>query len=223
MPVTVITGARQSTLVQAARGLASRPYLSLDDLELRDQARRDPASILARGSDLVLDEVQRAPDLLLAVKQAVDQDRPRRPGRYVLTGSANLLLMERVSESLAGRAAYLRLGPLTRRERLGLGRTGIWSELLATSVKDWQGSSRHRTCRRRTGARRRRLGACPVPAHELATAEARALWFDGYVDTYLERDLQYRERVRGGLVLHTAQETFWLAEGILAAPWRRVL
>ena len=129
----VVIGARQtgkSTLVQSLPPLSSRPYLTLDDIELRDQAQRDPESVLARGDMLVIDEVQRVPDLLLAVKRAVDQDRPRRPGRFALTGSANLLLMKRVSESLAGRAYYFKLWPLTRRERLGLGRSGIWSELL---------------------------------------------------------------------------------------------
>lgn len=127
----------------------------------------------------MLDEVQRAPDLLLAVKHAVDQDRPRRPGRYVLTGSANLLLMERISESLAGRAAYLRLGPLTRRERLGLGRAGIWSELLAAKVTDWQALVDAQNVPPADWTSATAVGGLPVPAHGLATAEARALWFDG--------------------------------------------
>src|SRR5688500_16462439 len=70
-PIVVVSGARQTgktTLVQNTAGLEERPYLTLDDPELRDQARRDPASLLARARDLVLDEVQRAPDLLLALK-----------------------------------------------------------------------------------------------------------------------------------------------------------
>ncbi len=65
--------------------------------------------------------MQREPDLLLAVKRAVDEGRPRHNGRFVLTGSANLLLMRRVSETLAGRATYVNLWPLSRRERLGRG------------------------------------------------------------------------------------------------------
>jgi predicted AAA+ superfamily ATPase len=84
---------------------------------------------------MVLDEVQRVPDLLLAVKRAVD--RERQPGRYILTGFANLLLMKSVSESLAGRAAYLSLWPMTRRERLGQGRAGLSSELLGHSCEHW--------------------------------------------------------------------------------------
>jgi uncharacterized protein len=197
VPVVVVSGARQtgkSTLVRTSEALAGRPYLTLDDLAIRDQALRDPESLLARGPELILDEVQRAPDLLLAVKRAVDDEGQRRKGRYVLTGSANLLLMQRVSESLAGRAYYLALWPLTRRERLGLGRTGRWSELLDAPTPRWRdllgeeeepGAASAPEWRAEAA-----LGGLPAPAHELDTPEQRALWFDGYVATYLERDLQ---------------------------------
>jgi predicted AAA+ superfamily ATPase len=75
-----------------------------------------------------LEEIQREPDLLLAVKRAVDAGR--RPGQFLLSGSANLLLLKSISESLAGRASYLTLWPMTRREQRGLGAPGIWSSLL---------------------------------------------------------------------------------------------
>jgi uncharacterized protein len=198
LPVVVVTGARQtgkSTLVQHLRRLQDRPYLTLDDPDLRDQARRDPASLLARAPELVLDEVQRAPDLLLAVKREVDMDRPRRPGRYVLTGSANLLLMEGVSESLAGRAAYLKLWPLTRSEVGGRGGTGAWSELLAVPIGEWESVVRARPEDRGDWRKLTAVGGLPVPAHELDIQEARSLWFDGYVETYLERDLQALSRI----------------------------
>ncbi|MFQ5668494.1 MAG: ATP-binding protein [Gemmatimonadales bacterium] len=197
-PVVVVIGARQtgkSTLVQSLPALAEHAYRTLDDPELRDQARRDPASVLAFGRNLILDEVQRAPDLLSAVKQAVDRDRPRTPGRYVLTGSANLLLMERISESLAGRAAYLRLWPLTRRERLGLGRAGIWSEMLDAPTRHWERIVKEQDVPADDWERLAAEGGLPVPAYELRTAEQRARWFDGYVETYLERDLQTLARV----------------------------
>ena len=198
MPVVVVTGARQtgkSTLVRSHPALAGHPYVTLDDPLVRDQAREDPASILLRGERLVLDEVQRAPDLLLAVKEAVDRDRPRRPGRYVLTGSANLLLMERVSESLAGRAHYLRLWPLSRGERMGRGTVGAWSELLALPFREWPELLRARDAIPGDWRAESALGGLPVPAHELESASARALWFDGYVETYLERDLQLLARI----------------------------
>ena len=139
-PVVVLMGARQtgkSTLVRSEPFLGDRLYLTLDDLETRERARMAPGDLVGSAPRLILDEVQREPDLLLAVKRAVDEDRPRRNGRFVLTGSANLLLMHRVSETLAGRATYVNLWPLTRRERLGLGTPGIWAELLSEPVSEW--------------------------------------------------------------------------------------
>jgi predicted AAA+ superfamily ATPase len=197
-PVVVVTGARQtgkSTLVQTVPSLRGRPYLTLDDAELRDLARRDPQALLALGDELVLDEVQRAPDLLLAVKLVVDRDRPRRTGRFVLTGSADLLLMERVSESLAGRAYYLKLWPLTRGERRGLGSVGIWGELLDASVPEWPAVVEAREAVPEDWRIATEIGGLPVPAHELQAPEQRARWFGSYVDTYLERDLQQLARI----------------------------
>src|SRR3989304_4810123 len=107
-PVVVLTGARQtgkSTLVQHLPSAGTRRYLTLDDLDLQARARHAPDVLLEEGGRLTLDEGQRAPDLLLAIKRAVD--RERRKGAFLLTGSANLLLMRKVSESLAGRAADL--------------------------------------------------------------------------------------------------------------------
>src|SRR5688572_19212514 len=109
-PVIVVMGARQtgkSTLVQTLPALHDIPYLTLDDLDVRDQARVAPEDLVRRAPRLILDEVQREADLVLAIKRAVDEQRPRVRGRFVLTGSANLLLMKRVSETLAGRASYV--------------------------------------------------------------------------------------------------------------------
>lgn len=82
-----------------------------------------------------MDEVQREPGLLRAVKRVID--RSRKPGQFLLTGSANLLLMRQVSESLAGRASYLTLWPLTRRKQRGLGQSGRWDLLLDTPDAEW--------------------------------------------------------------------------------------
>jgi predicted AAA+ superfamily ATPase len=125
MPAVVVTGARQagkSTLVAERLG-GGRRYTTLDDLDALDAARRDPEVLLGGTGPVTLDEVQREPDLLAAVKRAIDRRRVR--GGFLLTGSANLLLMRRVSESLAGRASYLALWPMTRREQRGLGRAGM--------------------------------------------------------------------------------------------------
>src|SRR5712664_2928331 len=136
LPAVVVSGARQtgkSTLAQALTPGARR-FVSLDDLDALALARRDPEA-LVEGPPVTLDKVQREPDLLRAVKRAIDRDP--RAGRFLLTGSANLLLMRGVSESLAGRPSYLTLWPMVRREQRGLGRCGLWEELLGARDGDW--------------------------------------------------------------------------------------
>ena len=192
-PVVVLMGARQTgktTLVRQLPLLADRPYVTLDDFDLRMQAEADPESVVARAPRLVLDEVQRARDLLIAVKRAVDDDPARTAGRFVLTGSANLLMLEKISETLAGRAAYVTLWPMTRGERLGHGRAGLWSDLLASPFAAWREIAAASDRPTEDWRHAARLGGLPVPATGLATAEQRAVWFSGYVQTYLERDLQ---------------------------------
>jgi len=117
-PVVLLNGPRQcgkTTLVDQLIG-GHRSYLTLDDDTVLASARSDPAGFL-RGLDRAsIDEVQRAPELLRAIKRTVDQDR--RPGRFLLTGSADLLALPRASESLAGRMEVITLLPLAHAELL---------------------------------------------------------------------------------------------------------
>lgn len=192
-PVVVVMGARQtgkSTLVRTLAPYRDRPYFSLDDLEIRSQAQSDPDALVRRAPRLTLDEVQRVPDLLLAIKRAVDEAPRRTPGRFVLTGSANLLTMRKVSESLAGRASYVTLWPLTRREQLGLGATGVWDTLLAEPTANWFDIAQSETTTATDWRELARRGGLPTPAHWLTSAEQREVWWRGYVQTYLERDLR---------------------------------
>ncbi len=191
MPAVVVTGARQtgkSTLVQALASDRERLYLTLDDLDVLDQASTAPSDLVARAPRLTIDEIQRQPALLHAVKRAVDTRRTR--GRFLLTGSANLLLMRHVSESLAGRASYLTLWPMTRREQLGLGRVGIWDELLSAPDADWRDVVERQTVPPEDWRALARRGGYPTPALHLSDEAARATWFDGYIRHSLERDLQ---------------------------------
>lgn len=190
MPAVVVTGARQtgkSTLVKMI-AQEKRSYFSLDDMDVFDLARRNPESLVGGTVNVTLDEVQREPDLLLAVKRAIDTDR--QPGRFLLTGSANLLLMQGVSESLAGRASYQTLWPMTRREQLGLGSCGLWEELVTAKDAEWPDLLSGSTAGPEDWQDFARRGGFPTPAVHMASAEDRMVWFDGYVRTYLERDLQ---------------------------------
>lgn len=197
MPAVVVTGARQtgkSTLVQELLP-GDRRFLTLDDLDVLDLARRDPDALLTGPLPVTLDEIQREPALLLAVKRAIDRDRTA--GRFLITGSANLLLMRRVSETLAGRASYITLWPMTRREQLGLGQCGRWEELVATPDREWLDLVTDRSPLQEDWKELARRGGYPTPALHLSSWDQRAVWFDGYVTTYLERDLQALSAVAG--------------------------
>jgi len=190
MPAVVVMGARQtgkSTLADESAP-RKRRYVSLDDLDALDAARHDPLALVGGKTPVTLDEVQRVPDLLATVKREID--RHRRPGQFLLTGSANLLLMRQVAETLAGRASYLSLWPMSRREQLGLGTCGMWEELVAAPDAAWSDIVTQGTASGPEGWQAfARRGGFPYPAVHLGTGEERAVWFDGYVRTYLERDL----------------------------------
>ncbi len=181
-PVVMLTGPRQSgktTLVQALFG--EYRYLSLEAPDVRARAIQDPRSFLTQADRLILDEIQRVPELLSYIQVLVDADSL--PGHFILTGSQNLLLMESVSQTLAGRTVFLRLYPLslselrgnpsldplnldrTRRKTTGrksrLPRKGLWDTLLDGFYP--------------------RIHDRGIPAGE---------WLADYFRTYVERDLR---------------------------------
>ncbi len=190
-PVVVVTGARQtgkSTLAKELGG-SDRLYLTLDDLSVLDQAQRAPDQLVSRGPRLTLDEVQRAPDLLLAIKRAVDAERI--PGQFLLTGSANLELLKGVSETLAGRAVYVTLWPMTHNEVAGGGAAGTWDTLVDQPTEQWVSPLESVDSPGATSWMDLALrGGYPDPALTLTSEEARTAWFEGYLRTYLERDLR---------------------------------
>ncbi len=185
-PVVVLTGARQvgkSTLLHHADPFKSWRFYNMDDFEVLRQANQAPGALWAGTQKVVLDEVQKAPGLLAAVKQAADT----RPGhyRFVLSGSANLLLMRQVSESLAGRAVYFVLDPMSLGETHHSTQPDLIQRLLSGYWPD--------------------EALSPVEATDLVPLLLRGLmpslltmnspqawvrWWDGYVTTYLERDLR---------------------------------
>jgi predicted AAA+ superfamily ATPase len=117
-PVVIVTGPRQCGKTTLVRELIAgkRTYLTLDNETTRLGARTDPTGLVRDLDRAIIDEVQLAPELLRALKESVDTDR--RPGRFLLTGSANILTIPKISESLAGRMEVVNLLPLSRAEIL---------------------------------------------------------------------------------------------------------
>jgi len=191
-PVVILHGARQTgktTLATMPEIGAGRTYLSMDDFDTIEIARRDPGALFTGRDRITIDEVQRQPDLLLAIKSEVD--RNRKPGRFLLTGSANLLLMQRVSENLAGRAVYFQLPPLTwaETERKTFG-SALDTILEKGTVEELIDSlDREPVEPKRTLPSAIFSGGYPVPSLS-DDSMFRSRWFDGYIQTYLERDLR---------------------------------
>jgi predicted AAA+ superfamily ATPase len=207
-PVVVVQGPRQcgkTTLVRQT-GL---PFVTLDDALALDFATRNPDGFIAQfDGPIVIDEVQRAPGLFMAIKKAVDADR--RPGRFLLTGSSNVLLLPRLSESLAGRMETVPLWPLSQAE-IGGGEGGFVSGLFRgspsplaplpqkgeesesspsppnpLSPRGERGSFFETICR----------GGFPEAVSRGSMERVRA-WFESYVTTVTERDVRDLADIEG--------------------------
>lgn len=192
-PVVMIVGPRQvgkSTLANLVADLGFT-YVTLDDPDTLYRAQANPAGfIAAQRLPVAIDEVQRAPELLPAIKAAVDRDR--QPGRFLLTGSANVLALPKVSESLAGRMEVLELWPLTQAEIAGSNRNlvddffrpEVWDDQFFAApltVADWPKVST--------------TGGFPEPlARQPKRQEA---WFQSYLRTLVERDARDLANIEG--------------------------
>lgn len=165
-------------------------YVSLDDAATLAFAQEDPTGFVAALPDpVILDEVQRAPELLRAIKLAVDRDR--RPGRFLLTGSANLLMLPQLGDSLAGRMEIIGLQPLTAAEQTG--RPGAFlARLLAGALKPELASAA--TPASDDLARRVVAGGFPEAVSRSPT-RARA-WHHNYLRTLVERDVRDVANIR---------------------------
>jgi hypothetical protein len=190
-PVIVLLGARQagkSTLLSEESPFRGWRYVSLDDFDSLAQSERDPAALWAGTERVVVDEVQKSPALLPAVKQAVD--RSRRRFRFALSGSSSLVLMQKVTESLAGRAVSFTLQPMCMGEELGGRPSRILEDLMNGRFPKERGVDPPAKPVEDLMLR----GFLP-PLPELSGVDAAVRWWEGYVATYLERDLRALSQV----------------------------
>ena len=180
VPVVVLTGPRQvgkTTLLRSAEKLKGATYFSFDDLRVLAAVRDSPQDFLPDEPLVILDEVQRYHPVLLEIKRIVDMD----PGRkFVLSGSANLLLLRDVSESLAGRALHLALSPFSMGERQGEPASLAFLE-----------NPRGLKAGPRPGDLDRVLfrGFFPRPM-DFEKESQIGLWWKGFLSTYMEKDMR---------------------------------
>jgi predicted AAA+ superfamily ATPase len=185
-PAVMLVGPRQagkSTLVQSlAGGPHPARYLSLDDLRTLDAARRDPVGLI-EGADgsLIIDEIQRAPELLLPIKASIDRDR--RPGRFILIGSAQVMLLPTVSESLAGRVEIHTLWPFSQAEIEGV--PGQIVELLLDDCPR-PGPPPASACEDLIG----RIARGGFPEAVARATDRREEWLASYLTVIAQRDLR---------------------------------
>lgn len=191
-PITVIQGARQvgkSTLVREVVAQRDATVLSLDATATYNAARADPDAFVRQAEGLlVIDEVQRVPELVRAMKDAVEEDR--RPGRFLVTGSADLLQIPGTEESLAGRAETVVLYGLSQGELAGQ-REDFVDRLLAGDHKEL--SARVGTMSREDYLEAICAGSYPEPLSR--AGRRRNAWFDNYVKRIMTRDVRDLSRL----------------------------
>jgi predicted AAA+ superfamily ATPase len=185
-PAVLIHGPRQcgkTTLAQLVGEKQGYEYLTFDDDVLRAAAKADPIGFVSDlPTRVIIDEVQRVPEIFRSLKKAIDKNRI--PGRFILTGSANVLLLPQISDSLAGRLEIMRLHPLSQAE--------------LTNTQPWfldqlfRGELKQRTEGQRLGkkmAERIVRGGFP-PALSRSSSKRATIWYRDYIETLIQRDIQ---------------------------------
>lgn len=183
-PAVLVNGPRQcgkTTLVRQFAGELT--YYTLDDPNLLAAVQQDPLGFARQLDRAIIDEVQRAPQLLLALKLVIDQDR--RPGRFLLTGSANLMALPQIADSLAGRVALHTLLPLSQSERHG--RPNDF--LQRAQAQDWPLTHPAWVASRDDTVTQVLAGGYPE-MRQRPTSARRQAWAKAYIQTLVERDVR---------------------------------
>ncbi|MEI6209516.1 MAG: ATP-binding protein [Desulfuromonadales bacterium] len=187
--MVLVHGPRQCGKTTLARmiGAAGYSYITFDDDVQRSAATSDPVGFVGDlGRKVILDEVQRVPELFTSLKAAVDRDRT--PGRFILTGSANVLLLPNLADSLAGRMEILRLYPLAQTELAGKP-SGFLDALFCNGFRSTSHARLGRELPERIAA-----GGYPA-ALARSTPRRRAAWYRDYIETLVQRDVRHLARI----------------------------
>ena len=184
MPVVVITGMRQAgktTFLSKEPALTKRRYVTFDDFPQLAAAKSDPEQFVSSEEPLTIDEAHKCPEIFSAIKRAVDQKRL--PGQFLLSGSANFSLLKKVTESLAGRAVYFAMFPFSRREVLRK------TESVPFLKRFFENPEKTKSEDVKP-AHSQEILEGGMPTVCLREVKDRSLWFKGYEQTYLERDIR---------------------------------
>jgi hypothetical protein len=212
MPVVAVTGMRQSgksTFLRNETGLRKRRYVTFDDLAQLAAAKEAPDRFVEGDAPLTIDEAQKCPEVLVAIKKRVD--RHRIPGQYLLSGSANFAMLKGITESLAGRAIYFSLYPFTRRERTGAVHDRPFIEKLLETGKLSPGGEY-------IPIKDSEILSGGMPSVCLGEVKDRNIWFKGYEQTYLERDIRQFSRLDNLVMFKNLMELAALRTGRLLSP-----
>lgn len=195
-PVVLLTGARRTgktTLVKSIADELGARYRTLDESGTRSLALADPNSFVQSEQPLVIDEVQLAPELFRAIKLAVDGDPDQRPGRFLLTGSANVLLLPKIGDSLAGRIDIVTLNPLSQGEINNRRETFI--DRAFRQQGDWFDSE----LTRQEIITLASTGGFPQAVKLTNDHAAQNRWFENYLETIIKRDIRDISKIDAAL------------------------
>lgn len=212
MPVVAVTGMRQtgkSTFLQHEPGLQNRRYITFDDFVQLAAAKESPEQFINTDEPMTIDEVQRCPEVLTAIKRQVDRKRKR--GQFLISGSANFSLLKGITESLAGRAIYFTMPPFTKREAEGAIANKPFLQILIETGKP-------PSVKGLSAVEDKDVLNGGMPSVCLAEVKDRAIWFKGYEQTYLERDIRQFSRMENIILFKNFMELAALRTAQILSP-----